>query len=378
MRRRFTAAASVLAAAVSTVATAGVAAAEDVSQQVEVPGYSFRVIGEKFLSESTYFGGTKVANLSGIDYSAATDEWYLVSDTDSQPARFYGADLALDADSFDGVTVNSVAKLRQADGSTFPRARKGEEDSVDPEAIRVDPADGSLLWASEGRRSVPSHGEPTLVDPTVRRAATDGTFVAQYPAAPHMAASAEQQGPRDDRGFEGLTLNNGGSLAISATEGPLIQDGAEPTRDAGAPVRWNFASRTTGSVLTQLAYDLDPVPAHGYSNGLSEILAKDASHYLVLERAKLANGRYSVRLFEANTAPARSVLPQASLDGVAYAPVEKRLLVDLGDLDLSRVGNLEGMAWGPTLPSGERTLVLVSDNECDGRTQLIALAVTLS
>jgi hypothetical protein len=36
------------------------------------------------------------------------------------------------------------------------------------------------------------------------------------------------------------------------------------------------------------------------------------------------------------------------------------------------------MAWGPTLPSGERTLVFVSDNECDGRTQLVALGVTLS
>ncbi|GAB3451862.1 esterase-like activity of phytase family protein [Actinophytocola sediminis] len=376
MKRRSIAALSVAAAAVSTVVTPGVAAAAP----VEVPGYTFRVLGERFLAEHTTFGGTRVGDLSGIDYDATNDEWYLVSDESTRraPARFYTADLAVDTDGFHGVTVNSVSALRQADGTAFPEARRNETGSVDPEAIRVDRADGSLLWASEGRRDVPSWGRPTLIDPAVRDAGADGVLLAKHPTAPHHAASAGRQGPRDDRGFESLTLSASGTQAISATEGPLLQDGAEPTRTTGAPVRLNFANRTTGTVASQLAYELDPVPAGACDNGLSEILARDASRLLTVERATLLRGGHSVRLFEASTAGARTVLPLAALDGATYTPVSKRELLNLADLGLSRVGNIEGIAWGPTLPSGERTLILVSDNDGDGRTQLIALAVTLS
>lgn len=379
MRRRFTAAAAVLAAAASTVAGAGTAGATP--ETVSVPGYAFRVLGEKLLSENAEFGGARVGDLSGIDYSTATDEWYLVSDesTRFEPARFFGADLALNENGFGGVTVNTVSRLRQADGTSFPPARYNETDSVDPEAVRVDPVTGSLLWASEGSRDVPRWGRPTLVDPLVRAANTDGTYVSQHPTPPHHAASTEQQGVRDDRGIEGLTIATGGGLAISATEGPLLQDGAEPTAQAGAPVRFNLAQRASGTVFSQLAYELDANPAGARgTNGLTEILAKDGQRYLVLERAKLADGQYSVRLYEASTVGARTVLPFASLAEADYVPMTKRLLVDFGELGLGRVGNLEGMSWGPTLPSGERTLVFVSDNNCDGRTQVIALAVTLS
>lgn len=49
----------------------------------------------------------------------------------------------------------------------------------------------------------------------------------------------------------------------------------------------------------------------------------------------------------------------------------------LADLDLSTVDNVEGMTWGPRLPSGERTLVLVSDDNFHPQlvTQIIALAL---
>lgn len=40
--------------------------------------------------------------------------------------------------------------------------------------------------------------------------------------------------------------------------------------------------------------------------------------------------------------------------------------------------NIEGITWGPTLASGNRTLVLVSDNNFSGTqfTQFVALEVT--
>jgi hypothetical protein len=57
--------------------------------------------------------------------------------------------------------------------------------------------------------------------------------------------------------------------------------------------------------------------------------------------------------------------------------VAKRLVVDLDHVGLAAIDNVEGMTWGPRLPSGERTLVLVSDDNFDSRqvTQVIALAL---
>ena len=53
-----------------------------------------------------------------------------------------------------------------------------------------------------------------------------------------------------------------------------------------------------------------------------------------------------------------------SLAGQSFRPVEKTLLFDLDALGLT-LDNVEGMTFGPTLPDGRRSLVLVSDNNFD-------------
>jgi len=71
------------------------------------------------------------------------------------------------------------------------------------------------------------------------------------------------------------------------------------------------------------------------------------------------------------------VLGRDSLADRPYRPVRKRLLVDFATLGLRHVVNVEGMAWGPRLPTGERTLVFVSDDGLndDQISQVVALAV---
>ncbi len=81
-----------------------------------------------------------------------------------------------------------------------------------------------------------------------------------------------------------------------------------------------------------------------------------------------------IRIYESDTSDATNIL-DAPLGSAR--PVTKRLLVDLADLGLDPIDNIEGMTWGPPLPTGERTLVLVSDdNFADQQiTQVVALAV---
>jgi len=56
-------------------------------------------------------------------------------------------------------------------------------------------------------------------------------------------------------------------------------------------------------------------------------------------------------------------------------PVSKRLVFAFDDLGIP-IDNIEGMTFGPNLPDGRRTLVIVSDNNFSAGqfTQFIALA----
>jgi hypothetical protein len=60
-------------------------------------------------------------------------------------------------------------------------------------------------------------------------------------------------------------------------------------------------------------------------------------------------------------------------------PVQKTLLLDLDTLGIP-LDNVEGMAFGPTLPDGRRSLILVSDNNFAATqfTQFLLFAVAKS
>ena len=55
-------------------------------------------------------------------------------------------------------------------------------------------------------------------------------------------------------------------------------------------------------------------------------------------------------------------------DSKGIAPIRKRLMMDLNDLNRS-LDNLEGMTLGPLFPDGSQSLVLVSDDNFNDLTQ---------
>ena len=132
-----------------------------------------------------------------------------------------------------------------------------------------------------------------------------------------------------------------------------------------------------------MAYPLDPIPVApipptaAADNGISEILAVDKDHYLVLERSFATGVGNSIRLYEIDLRGANNILRDPSLADGAYRPVTKRLVADFADLGLSHIDNVEGMSWGPQLRAGERSLVFVSDDNLSSSqvTQVIALGL---
>ncbi|WP_091450077.1 esterase-like activity of phytase family protein [Actinokineospora iranica] len=331
-----------------------------------------RLIGEQIVPHGLTFDGTTVGGLSGIDRDPRTGDYVLISDdrSDRQPARFYTARIPVTRDGLGPVEFTGTHPLRAPDGGTYPRG------AVDPEDIRVDPWSGGYTWSQEGERR-----PPVLLDPSVRTAHRDGTFAGEAPLPENLRMTADR-GPGQNLALEGLTYAAGGALVVTAVEGPLLQDGPEPTTEHGALSRITVQTRT-GTLVAQYAYPQEPLfaaavpPGAFASTGVTAILAVRGTKYLVVERSFATGVGNKVRLFEIDTAGATDIADRDLTSSVK--PVRKRLIADLAGLGLSTVDNIEGMTWAPSRPGHPRTLLLISDDNFAASqvTQLIALAVRL-
>jgi hypothetical protein len=340
-----------------------------------------RVIGIQTVANDLMVEDTLVGGISGIDYDAETGRWIAISDdrSDNQPARFYELGIALTADELAPVEFTNAVTLLQPNGEPYPNGEMGGN-IPDPEAIRIDPVTGQLWYTSEGSRAL-------LIDPFVAATTWDGAFIAspETPEIFHME-SGTVAGPRDNQVFEGFTFSADGQSLWIAMEGPLYQDGAPATDTKGTPVRITNLGRD-GEVLGQYVYELDPIPASiegasFYTTGTTEILAVDDTKFLTIERASVADadGVFTnyIKVYEIDVAGATNVAAQSWITEGGYTPVSKRLILDMNAEGITPIDNVEGITWGPVLDNGNRTLVLVSDNNFNDTqvTEFIALEVT--
>jgi hypothetical protein len=145
----------------------------------------------------------------------------------------------------------------------------------------------------------------------------------------------------------------------------------------------------------QFAYRLDAVPnpsglkksdTDERESGLAELLAIDNNgHFLALERSfveeKSGGKKRTVKVYEVDISAASDVSSVGSLKGAAIVEVSKKLVLDfdsiVGKFKKGNIEQIEGMCWGPVLPSGKKTVIFVSDdNGGKGqRTQFVAVRV---
>ncbi|MFI6502826.1 esterase-like activity of phytase family protein [Nonomuraea typhae] len=340
-----------------------------------------RFLGEQRLPHRMLFGGTTVGGLSGLDRDPRTGAWYLISDDRWRynAARFYTGELAIDpaTGAFTGVSITGVTTLRRPDGSPYPAY--GQPESADPESIRFDPRRRTLLWSHEGDRPDERNPGIPLSDLFIRRTDTRGRHLGELAVPSNLHLTTTANGPRRNFGIEGLALAPSRIAAI--VEGPRYEDGEPPTAERGAPARFTLWTRG-GRPLGQYAYPLDPlptapIPPTGLADtGVSEILAIDDRRYLALERSWLEGVGYRVKVYQFDVRGATDILRRDSLvGGRPYRPVTKRLVLDV--TSPAPAQNLEGLAWGPRLATGECTLVIASDDNFDASevTQFLAYAV---
>lgn len=329
------------------------------------PGASaLTLLGEITLAHKLLFRETAVGGLSAIDYDPATGLFDLLSDdrSDLAPARLYRAKMTLTPAGLLPPELVEVVTLKQANGQPWPgKAHAAPGVAIpDPEAMRRLP-DGKILWSSEGDFA---RGFPVAL----YASGADGTLLRQF-ALPACFSVGRGHGARDNRGFEGLTINPPGTQAWVAMESALQQDGAEPsTTSAGGHCRFTQFDIRTGAAVRQIAYALDAIPVAPVipgtfaDNGVSEVLLQDDHQLLVLERSYALGRGTSLRLYRIDTRDGSNTLALDALTATNHSPARKTLVADFKHLGLSRLDNTEGMTWGPRLPDGRRTLWFVSDD----------------
>ena len=353
-----------------------VAPAGAVSPRAHQPSLQF--IGQAIVPTGTTFAGTTIGGLSSITYDPKLNVYYTLSDDQSQinPARFYtvGIDVGPSFGS-SNVHFQAVTTLQKPGGGPYPTG------GLDPEGLVLD-KDRQLILTSEGNTN-------TLLAPFVREYDLTGDYLADLPVPGYYLPTADHSsGIRFNLAFESAGVPPDGRFFFTATENALFQDGPAATSTNGSPSRILRYNLQTGRLDREYLYETDPIfeppiPSTQFAvNGIVELLPFNNELMLSMERSfsvGVPGTGNEIKLYSVALPGATNVLGEPSLAGKlgSIRPAQKTLLLDLGTLGIP-LDNVEGMTWGPKLPDGRQSLVMVSDNNFAASqfTQFLLFAVS--
>ena len=325
------------------------------STQATIPRITF--LGEVNFPTGLKFKNTELGGLSGITYNGDKQIYYAISDDRSSKAaaRFYTLEIDLDRDkiSEETVTFIDVTTLLNETGQPFPPL------SIDSEGITF--TQKSLFISSEGDRE-------RQIQPFIREFSLVGKQLQSLPI-PEKFLIQPNSGVRNNLALENLTVTPSKKYLFTATENALIQDGTEANISTGSPCRILQYDLIKGEAKKEFLYITEPITSTSNNfagfetNGLAEIIALDDTHLLSLERSFSLDTGNVIKLFQVDLSNADNIQKINSLNNqfTHISPVKKELLSDLSNLELI-LDNIEGMTFGPKLADGQRSLILVSDN----------------
>jgi hypothetical protein len=200
----------------------------------------------------------------------------------------------------------------------------------------------------------------------------------------HYYVDEQVAGIRPNKAFESLTYLASKDTLFTANEAPLVQDSLKDHRlvriiRMGRDLKKGFVTNA------EFAYELEQLE----DNGISEMLALDEDRLWVLERSfNMQTQRVTAQIFEVNISQGKNYM-----DVVSFAkedkqnPIQilkKKLVLNLNDLlpsfpsAFAKIDNFEGLSFGPKLPNGHQSIVMVTDNNFSHSqmTQILVLEYT--
>ncbi|MEP6712445.1 MAG: esterase-like activity of phytase family protein [Ferruginibacter sp.] len=330
-----------------------------------------KFLGQYIIPYNFIYKNTTVGGLSGIDYDAANNQYYLVSDDRSSinPARFYTAQISFTQKGIDTIQFTSVQNMLQPGGNVYPNNKQEPYHTPDPEDIRYNAVTKQLVWSSEGERIVKIK-ETILENPALTIVTITGKYIDTFALPENILMQATENGPRQNGVLEGLCFADNYKTLYVNVEEPLYEDGPRAqVTDDNAFIRI-FKFDVAGRQNTkQFAYKLDPVaypanPVNDFKiNGIPDILSIGNNKLLVVERS-FSSGRLActIKVFIADLNMASDIKNISSLKtNSSFVPASKKLLLNMDNLGIY-IDNIEGVTFGPVLPNGHKTLLFVADN----------------
>ncbi len=305
----------------------------------------------KFLDEYIYpenqiFKGTKIGGLSGIDYVNGT--YYIVTDDFNKP-RYYKAKINIQNKKINSVSFTDVVVFNQ-------KQEYYSSNFLDLESIVVQ--NGNVIISSEG--NVRRNKKPSIFTSNAK-----GDFMSEYAVPNYFLTESRENGV-----FESLTKSFDNQGIWSVNELPLKTDGTKAKYPkTNSPLRFTYYNSNTKQPTKEFIYELSPLPLPKTKlinmNGVSDILEYKENEFLVLERA--FQGRNIVKIFkvviEENSTNSLNI---KSLKSNNYTPIKKELLFNFdtikSQLIHQKIDNIEGITFGETLPNGNKTLIVISDD----------------
>ena len=335
---------------------------------------AFEVQNATFIGQQTIPNNAPVAGnppttlngLSGLTY-AGNDTYYAISDNAATgDAKFHTLTIKIQDNNLQ-ITPVSTTYLKTELGAGI------SAQALDNEGVALT-KDGKVWISSEGYIT-----RNPVVNPSINQfSVKTGQQLMSLPIDAKFKATFDANGNQitgiqSNRGFEGLAITPDQRYLAAMTESALITDGNQKLLKntltnpdefkRSRLVRYDLKTQTNQEFL----YNADTIPINIFAPGLtavSEILALDSTgnRYLALERTYIQSSPsvFSAKLYEFDLKGATDIQTK-NAGSTGIIPAQKQLVFDFASLK-TKMPNLEGMTWGPILPNGQRSLILMSDN----------------
>lgn len=315
------------------------------------------------------FQNTKVGGLSGLDYDAKNDLYYLICDDRSvfNDSRFYTAKINLSEDKIKSFAFQNVTYLKDQTGKSYGNWNTSPTTSADPEDMRYNPKTNSLIWSSEGARVITAYKE-VLQNPSLNFMDLKGNFLGNITLPENLKTQKLEKGPRNNGTLEGITFDFKYKTIYTNIEEPLFEDSDQANNNKGGLIRLYQFDVKTKKNTAQFGYQLEPIarepnPKGAFAvNGISAIQYYGKNQLLVVERSySTGTQACTVKIFLCDLKKATDVKNYPSLQNQKLELASKKLILNMDDLGIF-IDNIEGLTFGPKLTNGNPSIIFVSDN----------------
>lgn len=341
-------------------------------------------IGETAIPTGEKFMHTEVGGLSAMVWSK--DTLYAVSDDKGRNGepRLY---------EFDFKIKNKIITLKPKAVHFIKGlpAENSKTPGLDLEGLVLLP-NSDFLISSEGN----NNSKPREI-PRIFRTDSKGIWKSDLPVPekylPELIGQ-QKKGTQNNAAFEGLTASVDGKVVYAGAELPLTQDHHDGEEVKGPLIRIIKYEDKTGQLaykpVTEYAYRVDALKdskrGKEIFRGVSEILALNENKLLVLERGLKISPKTltmsAITLYLADLSTGSDVKSLEKLEAGKFTEVNKTKIIDF-ETDLAKelgskdIENFEALSFGPQLPDGRKSLLILSDNNFSKKqiTRLLVFAI---